>query len=152
MARGKSIHELKVGDSAEWSKTVTEDDIDLFAKATGDFNPVHLDQAYAEKTFFKGRIAHGVLSLGFISTVLGNIMPGHGTIYLSQEVRFLAPVRIGDTITARVEVIELIPEKNRAKFKTTCINQDGKIVVDGTAWGMPPTSQSMPPADEEMGG
>ena len=152
MARGKSIHELKVGDSAEWSKTVTGDDIDLFAKATGDFNPVHLDQAYAEKTFFKGRIAHGVLSLGFISTVLGNIMPGHGTIYLSQEVRFLAPVRIGDTITARVEVIELIPEKNRAKFKTTCINQDGKIVVDGTAWGMPPTSQSMPPAYEETGG
>ena len=84
MAQGKSIHELKVGDSAEWSRTVKEDDIELFAKATGDFNPVHLDQAYAEKTFFKGRIAHGLLSLGFISTVLGNILPGHGTIYLSQ--------------------------------------------------------------------
>jgi 3-hydroxybutyryl-CoA dehydratase len=113
---------------------VTEDDIELFAKATGDFNPVHLDQAYAEKTIFKGRIAHGLLSVGIIYTVLGNILPGHGTIYLSQEVKFLAPVKIGDTITARVEVLELIPEKNRAKFKTTCINQDGKVVIDGVAW------------------
>jgi 3-hydroxybutyryl-CoA dehydratase len=138
MAEGKSIDELKVGDSAEISKTITETDINDFAKVTGDFNPVHLDQAYAEKTIFKGRIAHGLLSVGLVSNVLGNILPGHGTIYLSQEVRFLAPVRIGDTITARVEVIELIPEKNRAKFKTTCINQDGKEVVDGTAWGMPP--------------
>ncbi len=150
MTRGKSIHELKIGDSAELSRTVTADDIELFAKATGDFNPVHLDQAYAEKTIFKGRIAHGVFSLGVLSTILGNILPGHGTIYLSQEVKFLAPVRIGDTLTARVEVIELIPEKNRAKFKTTCMNQDGKIVVDGIAWGMPPTSQSAPSADEEI--
>jgi 3-hydroxybutyryl-CoA dehydratase len=138
MAGGKSIHELKVGDSAQISKTITETDINDFAKVTGDFNPVHLDQAYAEKTIFKGRIAHGLLSVGLLSNVLGNILPGHGTIYLSQEVRFLAPVRIGDTITARVEVIELIPEKNRAKFKTTCINQDGKEVVEGVAWGMPP--------------
>jgi 3-hydroxybutyryl-CoA dehydratase len=139
---GKSIDELKVGDSAEWSRTVTEDDIKLVAKATGDINPVHLDQAYAEKTFFKGRIAHGLLSLGYISTVLGNILPGHGTIYLSQEVKFLAPVRIGDTITARVEVMEVIPEKNRAKFKTICLNQEGKIVVDGAAWVMPPKRES----------
>jgi 3-hydroxybutyryl-CoA dehydratase len=131
---------LKVGDASEISKTVSEADIESFARATGDFNPIHLDQAYAEKTMFKGRIAHGLLSLGIISTVLGNILPGHGTIYLSQEVKFLAPVRIGDTITARVEVIELVPEKNRVKFKTTCMNQDGKIVVDGIAWGMPPVS------------
>jgi 3-hydroxybutyryl-CoA dehydratase len=142
MTQGKSIHELNIGDSAELSKTVTAEDTELFAKATGDFNPVHLDEAYAEKTIFKGRIAHGLLSLGFISAILGNILPGHGAIYLSQEVKFLAPVRIGDTITARVEVTELIPEKNRVKFRTTCINQEGKIVVDGTAWAMPPTSQS----------
>ena len=141
MAEGKTIHELKVGDFAEWSRTVTEDDIELFAKATGDFNPVHLDQAYAEKTFFKGRIAHGLLSLGFISTILGNILPGHGAIYLSQEVKFLAPVRIGDTVTAKVEVTELIPEKNRVKFRTSCMNQEGKIVVDGTAWAMPPKKE-----------
>jgi len=135
---GKSIHDLKVGDSAQISKMITESDINDFARVTGDFNPVHLDQAYAEKTIFKGRIAHGLLSVGLLSSVLGNILPGQGTIYLSQEVRFLAPVRIGDTITARVEVIELVPEKNRAKFRTTCINQDGKEVVDGIAWGMPP--------------
>jgi 3-hydroxybutyryl-CoA dehydratase len=142
MAEGKSIHELKIGDSAQISKTITESDIELFAKATGDFNPVHLDQAYAEKTMFKGRIAHGLLSVGLLSTVLGNILPGHGTIYLSQEVKFLAPVRIGDIITAQVEVLELIPEKNRAKFRTTCINQDGKLVVDGIAWAMPPKKGS----------
>jgi 3-hydroxybutyryl-CoA dehydratase len=90
---------------------------------------------------FKGRIAHGLLSVGLLSTVLGNILPGHGTIYLSQEVKFLAPVRIGDIITAQVEVLELIPEKNRAKFRTTCMNQDGKIVVDGIAWAMPPKKE-----------
>jgi 3-hydroxybutyryl-CoA dehydratase len=138
MTSGKSIDELKIGDFAEWSRTVTDTDIDLFAKVTGDSNPVHLDQAYAEKTFFKGRIAHGLLSLGFISTVLGNTLPGHGTIYLSQEVKFLAPVRIGDTITARVEVIELLTNKNRVKFKTTCMNQDGKMVLEGNACVMPP--------------
>jgi len=136
--KGKSIHELKIGESAQISKTITESDIELFARATGDFNPVHMDPAYAEKTSFKGRIAHGLLSVGLLSTILGNTLPGHGTIYLSQEVKFLAPVRIGDTITAKVEVIELIPEKNRAKFRTTCTNQDGKEVVEGIAWGMPP--------------
>ncbi len=141
MIQGKSIHELKVGDSAQISKTITEEVINDFARATGDFNPVHLDQAYAEKTMFKGRIAHGLFSVGLLSTVLGNILPGHGTIYLSQEAKFLAPVRIGDTITAKVEVIELNLEKNRAKFRTTCINQDGKLVVDGTAWGMPPKEE-----------
>jgi len=138
MPEGKSIQELKIGDLAQTSKTITESDIELFAKATGDFNPVHLDQAYAEKTPFKGRIAHGLLSVGLFSAILGNILPGHGTIYLSQEVKFLAPVKIGDTITARVEVMELTPEKNRAKFRTSCLNQDGKIVVEGAAWVMPP--------------
>ena len=141
MSESKSIHELKIGDSAQISKTITEVDIELFAKATGDFNPVHLDQAYAEKTMFRGRIAHGLLSVGLLSTVLGNILPGHGTIYLSQEVKFLAPVKIGDTITARVEVNELIPEKNRVRFRTTCMNQDGKMVVDGIAWAMPPKKE-----------
>jgi len=138
MPEGKSIHELKIGGSAQTTKTITESDIELFARATGDFNPVHLDQAYAEKTPFRGRIAHGLLSVGLLSAVLGNILPGHGTIYLSQEVKFLAPVKIGDTITARVEVMELNPEKNRVKFRTSCLNQDGKIVTDGVAWVMPP--------------
>jgi len=141
MNNGKSIGELKIGDSAQIVKTITEGDIELFARATGDFNPVHLDAAYAEKTMFKGRIAHGLLSVGFFSAILGNILPGHGTIYLSQEVKFVAPVRIGDTITAKVELIELIPEKNRVRFRTSCVNQDGKLVVDGIAWTMPPKKE-----------
>ncbi|MDP2971547.1 MAG: MaoC family dehydratase [Deltaproteobacteria bacterium] len=141
MAKGKSIHELKIGESAELSRTVTEKDVEDFARVTGDTNPVHLDQAYAEKTMFKGKIAHGAFSVGLLSAVLGNILPGHGTIYLSHEVKFLAPVRIGDTITAKVEVLDLIPEKNRAKFRTTCVNQEGKMVVDGYAWAMPPRKQ-----------
>jgi len=138
MPIGKSINELKLGDAAEITKLITEELVNDFARVIGDFNPVHTDQAYAEKTHFKGKIAHGALSIGFLSTVLGNILPGHGTIYLSHEIKFLAPVRIGDTLTVRVEVVELIPEKNRAKFRTTCTNQNGQMVVDGTAWGMPP--------------
>jgi 3-hydroxybutyryl-CoA dehydratase len=141
MNQGKTIDELTIGDSAQISKTITEADIELFARATGDFNPVHLDQAYAEKTMFKGRIAHGALSIGLISAALGNILPGHGTIYLSQEIKFLAPVRIGDTITAQVEVIELNVDRNRAKFRTVCTNQNGQVIVDGTAWGMPPRKE-----------
>jgi 3-hydroxybutyryl-CoA dehydratase len=139
--KGKSIDELKVGDSAQFSKTITETDINDFARVTGDFNPVHLDQGYAEKTIFKGRIAHGLISVGLLSSILGNILPGYGTIYLSHDIKFLAPVKIGDTITARVEVIELVQEKNRAKFKTICMNQDGKEVVDGIAWAMPPKKE-----------
>ena len=138
MLEGKTIDTLKVGDSAQITNTITETVIHDFAKATGDFNPIHLDQTYAEKTQFKGRIAHGALSIGYISSVLANLLPGPGSIYLSQEIKFLAPVRIGDTLTAKVEVIELIPDKNRAKFKTTCTNQRGEVVVNGTAWIMPP--------------
>jgi len=141
MPIGKSINELKLGDATEITKLITEELVNDFARVTGDTNPVHLDQAYAEKTQFKGKIAHGALSVGLLSTVLGNILPGHGTIYLSHEVKFLAPVRIGDTITAKVEVLDLIPEKNRAKFRTTCVNQEGKMVVDGYAWAMPPRKQ-----------
>jgi 3-hydroxybutyryl-CoA dehydratase len=138
MTEGKPIHELSTGDKAHFSKQVAEEDIRHFAEATGDFNPVHFDQAYAESTPFKGRIAHGMLSVGLISAVFGNILPGPGTIYLSQEIKFVAPVRIGDTITAEVEVLELIPEKNRVKFNTVCRNQAGQEVVIGSAWVMPP--------------
>ncbi len=138
MTIGKTLDQLKIGETAEFSKTVTETDINLFAEASGDFNPIHLDQAYAEKTPFKGRIAHGVMTIAFISNVLGNILPGRGTIYVSQEAQFLAPVRVGDTITTRVEVLEFFPEKNRVRLKTTCTTQDGKLVVDGSAWVMAP--------------
>jgi len=135
---GITIDRMKVGDAAEFAKTVSETDVYLFAGISGDFNPAHLNQAYAEKTFFKGRIAHGMLSAGFISALLGTRLPGPGTIYLRQELNFLAPVRMGDTITARVEVAELIPEKNRARLRTTCRNQDGTVVLDGEAVVMPP--------------
>jgi len=138
MPEGKTIDQIKIGDSAQISNTITETVINDFAKATGDFNPIHLDQSYAEKTYFKGRIAHGVLSVGYISSVLGNLLPGPGGILLSQDVKFLAPVRIGDVITAKAEVIELNPGKNRVKFKTTCTNQKGEVVVDGTAWSLCP--------------
>lgn len=133
---------MKIGDFAQISKTITEEIVNDFARVSGDFNPVHLDQAYAEKTPFKGKIAHGALSVALLSNVLGNSLPGHGTIYLSHEIKFLAPVRIGDTLAVRVEVVELVPEKNRAKFRTTCANQDGTLVVDGFAWAMPPKRNS----------
>jgi 3-hydroxybutyryl-CoA dehydratase len=138
MPEGKTIDQIKIGDSAQISNAITETVINDFAKATGDFNPIHLDQTYAEKTYFKGRIAHGVLSVGYISSVLGNLLPGPGGILLSQDVKFLAPVKIGDVITAKAEVIELNPGKNRVKFKTTCTNQKGEVVVDGTAWSLCP--------------
>jgi len=124
--------ELKVGDAAEMAKTVTETDIALFAGVTGDFNPVHIDAVAAEQSMFGGRIAHGMLSAGFISAVLGMRLPGPGSIYLSQTLRFTKPVRIGDTITARVEVAELMP-KRRVRLTTTCRNQQGETVVEGEA-------------------
>ena len=135
---GKTISEIKVGDAAEFTKTVSESDVYLFAGVTGDLNPAHVNEAYAKNTFFKGRIAHGMLSAGFISAILGTKLPGPGTIYLRQELNFLAPVLFGDTITARAEAVEVITEKNRVRFKTTCRNQDGKIVLDGEAVVMAP--------------
>jgi len=130
---GKTIDQLRVGDSAEFSKTVSESDIYLFAGITGDMNPAHIDEAYASGTFFKGRIAHGMLGAGFISAVLGTRLPGPGTIYLSQSLSFKAPVHIGDTVTARVEVVELTVDKNRVRLHTTCADQSGKILLDGEA-------------------
>lgn len=135
---GKTIAELKIGEKAEFTKTVSESDIYLYAGITGDFNPAHINEAYARKTFFKTRIAHGMLSAGFISTVIGTKLPGTGSIYISQNLRFLAPVRIGDTITAGVEIIEIIAKKKRVRLKTTCINQDDIQVLDGEAIVSPP--------------
>jgi 3-hydroxybutyryl-CoA dehydratase len=97
-----------------------------------------VNEAYAEKTFFKTRIAHGMLVAGFISAILGTKLPGPGTIYLEQTLKFLAPVRIGDTITARVEAAEIMNDRNRIRFKTTCNNQEGTTVLDGEALVMAP--------------
>jgi 3-hydroxybutyryl-CoA dehydratase len=139
--RGKSMEELKVGDVAEFSKTITEADVVLFAGITGDLNPAHIDEVWAQGTRFKGRIVHGMFSAGLISAVIGTRLPGPGSIYVSQEVRFLAPVRIGDTVTAQVEVEELVAERNRARLGTVCRTQEGKVVVEGTAWVMPPKAK-----------
>ncbi|MGL6065041.1 MAG: MaoC family dehydratase [Fusobacteriaceae bacterium] len=125
--------ELKIGMSDSITKTITPRDVDLFAEISMDRNPVHLDEEYASKTMFKKRIAHGILVTGLISAVLGTRLPGEGAIYMGQEIKFMAPVFLGDTITAKVEVIELISEKNRVVVSTTCTNQDGKVVISGKA-------------------
>lgn len=120
------------GQSAGFSKTITEYDIYGFAGITGDFNPLHVDQEKAKELFFGKRVAHGMLTASFLSTVIAGQLPGPGTIYMEQEVRFLKPVYIGDTITARVEIEKLL-DKGRARLKTTVVNQTGELVVDGTA-------------------
>lgn len=127
------FEQLEVGQCAEFVKTVTEEDICKYAEVTGDFNPLHFDETYASQTIFKGRIAHGMIAAGYISAVLGTELPGAGTIYLDQSMRFTKPVRIGDKITAHVEVIELIPGKRRVRLATSCRNQSGEVVLDGEA-------------------
>ncbi|EGD52800.1 MaoC family dehydratase [Thermoanaerobacter thermohydrosulfuricus] len=135
---GKTINELKIGDKDYFEKTITETDVYLYAGITGDFNPAHINQVASEKTMFKGRIAHGMLTAGLISAVLGTKLPGPGTIYLGQELKFTKPVRIGDTIKAEVEVVEIIPEKNRVKLKTICTNQNNEVVLEGMATVLAP--------------
>ena len=134
----KSIDEIRKGDKAEFSKTLSESDVYLYAGITGDMNPAHINEEYAAQTFFKGRIAHGMLLGGFISTILGTLLPGPGSVYISQSLRFLAPARIGDTITARAEVTDVLSEKNRVILRTTCVNQNGTLIVDGEAMMSPP--------------
>lgn len=125
--------DIKMGQTAEVTHAVTEKDIQIFGDLSGDYNPLHFNEEWAKTTMFKGRIAHGILSASFISTAIGMHLPGPGTIYMSQSMRFLGPVRIGDTITAHVEVVNLNDEKERVTLKTTCKNQDGKVVLDGEA-------------------
>ena len=125
--------DIKVGDSASVSKTITESEIVTYAGITGDFNPVHVDAEYASKSMFKERIAHGMLVSGYISAVLGYHLPGPNTIYLGQDLRFTAPVKIGDTVTAEAIVMEKRDDKRIIKFRTTVTNQRGEVVVDGSA-------------------
>lgn len=127
------INKYNIGDKASFSKTVTETDIYLFSGITGDFNPVHLDAEYAKTTIFRERIAQGLLTASFMATILGTKLPGPGTIYLSQNLTFMVPVRIGDTITAEVEIIEKIETKKQLILQTTCSNQKGELVINGQA-------------------
>ena len=133
----KTYDQISIGDKAEVEKTVTETDVYLFAGITGDLNPAHINERASKDTMFGGRIAHGMLSAGFISAVLGMQLPGPGTIYLSQSLKFKAPVKIGDTVRAEATVVEKL-EKGRVRLETKCYNQNGDIVVDGKALVLAP--------------
>ena len=137
MGQGKTIEQINIGDTAKFSKTISESDVYLYAGITGDYNPAHLNEIEAKSTIFGERIAHGLLSAGLISAALGVQLPGPGTVYLGQDLRFLKPVRFGDTITAIVEVVERIEKKNIVKLSTKCLNQNNEVVITGTATVMP---------------
>lgn len=127
----------RVGDAAEMTKVFTEEDVYLFAGITGDRNPVHISKEYAATTRFRERIVHGILTAGLISAAIGMKLPGTGCLYLSQRIDFLKPVKIGDEITARVEIVEVVSEK-RLRLRTQCLNQRNEIVIDGEAVVAPP--------------
>jgi 3-hydroxybutyryl-CoA dehydratase len=136
---GYDIEDLQVGMSAAFAKTITEADIVLFASASGDNNAVHINEEFAQTTAFKGRIAHGMLTASVISAAIAGRLPGPGTIYLGQNLRFKAPVRPGDTVRATVTVKDLMPEKGRVSLSTVC-TVAGKVVIEGDALVMPTSS------------
>ncbi len=133
---GYDIEDLKPGMTATFAKTITEADIVMFAGASGDNNAMHINEEFARSTAFKGRIAHGMLTASVISAAIAGRLPGPGTVYLGQNLRFKAPVRPGDTVHATVTVKELIPEKRRVALTTVCTVGD-KVVIDGDALVMP---------------
>lgn len=133
------FEQLQIGQTASLGKTITEADILMFAAVSLDTNPVHLNAEVAAASQFGERIAHGMLSAGLISAVLGTQLPGPGTIYLGQTLRFRAPVKIGETVTATVEVTALDPARKRVTLKTTC-TVGGRVVIDGEATVMPPSA------------
>ena len=132
------FEDLTIGQTASLGKTISEADILMFAAVSLDTNPVHLNEEAAKASIFGTRIAHGMLSAGLISAVLGTQLPGPGTLYMSQQLRFRAPVKIGDTVTATVEVTALNPEKKRATLKTTCVVGD-EVVIEGEAYVQVPS-------------
>lgn len=135
---GYYFEDLEVGMTEVFAKTVTEADIVTFAGISGDTNPVHINEEFASQTMFKGRIAHGILCASFISTVIGTKLPGPGCIYVSQSLKFKAPVKAGDTVNATCEITKLVPEKKFIELKTQCL-VNGKVVVDGEATIMVPS-------------
>jgi 3-hydroxybutyryl-CoA dehydratase len=134
---GRTIHELRSGETAEVVRRVDAGGVAEFVDAVGDHNPIHSDPEYAAGTPFREPIAPGVFTAGLISAVIGTRLPGPGAIYLSQSLKFLKPVRFGDTITARVTILEVLPERNRIRLSTVCLNQRGEEVLTGEAWVMP---------------
>lgn len=135
---GRTIDEIAVGEVAELSHAVSQEDIAAFLALVGDSNPIHSDPAALAGTRFGGPIAPGMLTASYISAVIGSRLPGPGVLYASQDLRFLRPVRVGDVITARVEVLERLPERNRVRLRTTCRNERGEEVLTGEAWVLPP--------------
>ncbi len=135
--QGYYLEDLKVGMTASYAKTVTEADVVLFAGVSGDMNPVHINDEFAKETMFQGRIAHGMLSASFISTVLGTKLPGPGCIYLSQNLKFRAPVRSGDTVSATATITDIVPDKKRVVMQTICLVRN-QIVIEGEAVVMVP--------------
>jgi 3-hydroxybutyryl-CoA dehydratase len=133
MAQYQVREQFTVGETAQVRKTVTEADVKALAEVTGDYNPLHTDDDFAARTRFQGRIVHGVLAAGLISAALGMKLPGPGAIYLSQTLNFVHPVRVGDTLTAEVEVTRWRPEKRIVNLKTRCFNQEGRDVLEGEA-------------------
>jgi dehydratase len=138
---GKSIDEIVIGEKACFSKTITEGDVYLYAGIIGDLNSAHINEEAARKGIFGKRIAHGMLTAGLVSTVLGMKLPGEGTIYMGQELKFTKPVYFGDTVTATVEVSEKIKDKF-LKLKTVCMNQNGEVVLEGVAMVLPPKKEA----------
>ena len=132
------IEDIEMGMSRYLQKVVTDDDIEMFAQISTDHNPVHLDDDYAQDTIFEGRIAHGMLTAGLISAVIGEQLPGHGTVYLGQSLKFLAPVRPGDLVHAEVTVTDIDPAKRRVRMDCAC-RVDGKKVLVGEATVLAPS-------------
>jgi acyl dehydratase len=134
---GVTVESIQVGDSAQLTRRVADQDIAEFVDAVGDYNPVHSDRDYAASTMFKEPIAPGIWTAGLISAVIGTRLPGPGAIYLAQDLKFLKPVKFNDVITARVEVVEVNRERNRIRLRTVCANQRGEEVLTGEALVMP---------------
>jgi 3-hydroxybutyryl-CoA dehydratase len=139
---GKTFDEIRVGESAEFAKTITEADIVIYAGLTGDFNPMHMNAEFAKKTHFGERVAHGPISLGLIAPVIGMQLPGPGCILLSLSGDFKAPVKIGDTVTARAEVAEKLAEKKTIRLALSFTNQRGEEVISGEAVVSPTRARS----------
>lgn len=138
MKNSKTIHDIHIGDEVRKTRVFNEEDVEEFAHVSGDDNPMHLDEEYASQTSFKHRIAHGHLVSSMYSDILGSELPGLGTIYLKQNMTYVKPVYLGDTITAVVTVTDQDLEKNRITCDTKSYNQDGELVVVGSAVVLPP--------------
>jgi acyl dehydratase len=144
---GKTIDQMTVGDQAERALAVSADIVTAFVTLSGDRNPIHRDAGYAATTAFGEPIAPGMLTAALIAAVIGSELPGPGCVYLSQSLKFLRPVKLGDTITARVEVVETVRDRNRVRLRTECANRAGDVVLVGEAWVMPPVAAVQRSAD-----